>query len=429
MRKVGTLTVERPGAAVTAASHTGFLTLGIVLIGANLRAPITALGPVLPDIQTDLHLDGAQAGLLNALPLLTFGVLSLVAPGLGRRFGLERALGCALAALVVGSVVRSVALPGAIWGGTVLLSAGIAVGNVLLPGLVKRDFAERAAGRIGLYAAAMAGTAALASGLAVPIAHTLGLGWRWAIGIWALFACASLLVWLPQLTGQQHHLPSKGRAGGVAASPWRHPVGWQVSIFFVLQSLVFYSLIDWFGTYGATIGLSPETAGFALLVYQLVAIATNLGGAPLIRRFADQRPVGFVCGLLLLVGTVGLFLWPRFAIVWLIGGGFGAGLSMVTSLSLFALRTRDHHQASALSSMAQCIGYLGAAAGPFLVGVLHDASHGWGLPFMLLIASSALVMVFGTLAGRARFIETDLSRRAPSGTRGGQRMGSGSAAG
>jgi CP family cyanate transporter-like MFS transporter len=135
-----------------------------------------------------------------------------------------------------------------------------------------------------------------------------------------------------------------------------------------------------------------------------VAVATNLGSASLIRRFRDQRLLGFGCGLCLLVGTVGLLVRPDLSLVWLVAAGLGAGIAMVTSLSLFALRTRDHHQAGALSGMAQFIGYAGAAVGPLLVGLLHDATHAWTASLSLLIFASALVIVFATLAGRDRTI-------------------------
>lgn len=378
--------------------------LGIVLIGANLRAPITSLGPVLPDIQRALQIDDIGAGLLNALPLLIFAVLSLIAPRVARR-GLEQVLGWAVTAILIGTLVRSLALPGAIWIGTALLSAGIAFGNVLLPGLVKREFPARATSLIGLYAAAMAGMAGLAAGLAVPIAHFLGYGWRWAIGIWALLALLALVAWMPQWAlRRQHHL-NAASAHHDHVSPWRHAVGWQVSLFFACHSLVFYSLVDWFASYAASAGVAAEAAGFSLLVYQVVAVATNLGSASLIKRFADQTVLGFLCGLLLLIGTTGLLFAPHLSWLWLIAAGLGAGIAMVTSLSLFALRTHDHHQAAALSGMAQFIGYLGAAAGPLLVGVLHDVTRSWVAPLGLLMLSSALVTMFAVLAGRNRFIE------------------------
>ncbi|WP_313441461.1 MFS transporter [Novosphingobium sp.] len=393
-----------------APSHTnrrlpGFLlATGVVLIGANLRAPITSLGPVLPDIQSGLALDGAAAGLLNALPLLLFAVLSLIAPQLGRRFGLERVLGAAMAAIALGTVLRSVWLPQGLWLGTIVLSCGIAFGNVLLPGLVKRDFPESAAGLIGLYAAAMAGMAGLSAGLAVPIARLPFAAWRWSLGIWAALSLLTLLIWLPVMRADATQHASGTAQAAPARSVWRHPVAWQVSAFFAFHSLVFYSIVDWFASYVADAGISAATAGGYLLVYQVVAVATNLGSASLIRRVRDQTWLGFACGLRLLLATGGLLAAPHLALVWVIAGGMGAGIAMVTSLSLFALRTRDHHQVGALSGMAQFIGYAGAAVGPLLMGVLHDATHAWTAPLGLLILASLLVTLFATLAGRNRVI-------------------------
>ncbi|SYZ51410.1 MFS transporter [Xanthomonas arboricola pv. juglandis] len=382
------------------------LAFALILIGANLRAPITALGPVLPDIQRDLRLDGLGAGLLNALPLLAFGALSLVAPGVGRRYGLERTLGVALLCIFVGTVLRSLPGPGWVWAGTLVLSAGIAFGNVLLPGLVKRDFPHQAARIIGFYAAAMAGMAGVAVGLAVPIAHVGGSSWRWSIGGWALLALATMLVWIPHWKRSRQPLP--GAADAVRTqrrSPWRHPIGWQVSLFFAAHSLVFYALIDWYASYAASRGVAAGTSGVYLLVYQVVAVATNLASASLIGRFQDQTRLGLACGLTLVVGTLGLLLAPDYSLLWLVCAGLGAGIAMVTSLSLFALRTRDHHQAAALSGMAQCIGYLGAATGPLIVGVLHDLTRGWTLPLLFLVLASVLVTLFATLAGRDRVID------------------------
>lgn len=377
---------------------------GIILIGANLRAPITSVGPVLPDIQAHLGLNGMGAGWLNALPLLIFALLSLVAPQVGQRCGLERVLGAALLAILVGTLARSLALPGALWIGTLLLSIGIAFGNVLLPGLVKRDFPTSASGLIGCYAAAMAAMAGLAAGLAVPIADMPGSNWRWSLGVWALLALGALIVWLPQGRGRQHHLPAASSVPP-RLSPWRHPIGWQVSLFFACHSLVFYGIVDWFASYAASSGIPLATGGFYLLIYQVVAVVTNLAGGPLIRRLRDQTGLGMLCGVLLVIGSAGLLLAPHFSWLWLICAGLGAGIAMVTSLSLFALRTHDHHQAAALSGMAQFIGYVGAAAGPLLIGVLHDLTHAWTAPMLLIVAASLLVTVFATLAGRARFIQ------------------------
>ncbi|RYE72281.1 MAG: MFS transporter [Oxalobacteraceae bacterium] len=382
-----------------------YFVVAVVLVGANLRAPVTSIGPVLPTIQTALGLDDVGAGLLNSLPLLIFALLSLVAPRVGRRFGLERTLGAALAAIAVGTLIRSLTFTGSLWIGTVVLSVGIAFGNVLLPGLVKRDAQSNAASLIGMYAAAMAAVAGLAAGLAVPVAELPSSDWRWGIGIWAIFAVVAFLVWIPLMKGNEHHLSKTAPTAFVARSPWRHAIGWHVSLFFACHSLVFYSLVDWFATYAQSEGMTTKEAGFYLLVYQVVSVVTNLACAPMIRKFKDQTLLGFLCGLFLVVATTGLYIAPSAALLWIVSAGLGAGLSMTTSLSLFGLRTRDHHSAVVLSGMGQFVGYIGAAAGPLLFGVLHMIGQSWTAPFLLLIVVSIFVSVFAIMAGRDRFIE------------------------
>ncbi|RYE97153.1 MAG: MFS transporter [Oxalobacteraceae bacterium] len=257
---------------------------------------------------------------------------------------------------------------------------------------------------IGTYAAAMATTAGVASGIAVPVSHVAGMDWRWSIGIWAILALVTLIAWIPQLAGKVQGAALAAAPRQPAESAWKHAIGWQVSFFFALHSFVFYSVIDWYGAYAASVGISARRAGTDLLVFQVVAVATNLGSASFIKRAHDQVALGFTCGLLLLTGSAGLLLAPAWSLLWLISSGLGAGIAMVTSLSLFALRTRDHHQAAALSGMAQFVGYAGAALGPLLFGIVRDATGGWRAPLLLLAGCSALVIVFASLAGRRRQI-------------------------
>jgi CP family cyanate transporter-like MFS transporter len=78
--------------------------------------------------------------------------------------------------------------------------------------------------------------------------------------------------------------------------------------------------------------------------------------------------------------------------------------NIVLALSLFGLRTRDHHQAAALSGMAQSVGYALAAAGPVLLGALHDATGSWTAPLCVLLAVIVVQAAAGVPAGRARLL-------------------------
>ena len=386
--------------------HPLLLITGIMLVAANLRAALTSVGPLLEQIQQQLSLSATSAGLLNSLPLILFAVLSPVTPSLAKRMGIERTLGMALLLLVGGIVLRSLPQTSMLWLGTVLIGAAIAFANVVLPTLVKRDFPGRAAAMIAGYAAVMSLVAATASGLAVPLAALNNLGWRFSLLCWSLPALLALMVWLPQL-----RRPAASATADTSAlqpapsrSPWGSALGWQVALFMGLQSITFYTIIGWFSAFAASHGTSPQQAGFELFIYQVVAIAANFVMVFILPRARDQRAIALCSSLLIFTGVAGLLLMPANSLVWLIFAGLGAGSSLVLALSFFGLRSSHHHQATQLSGMAQSVGYLLAALGPTLFGLLHDLTQGWRLPLAILLGLTLLQMLFGILAGRNRII-------------------------
>jgi MFS transporter, CP family, cyanate transporter len=393
------------GVRVGAAPRSGLLLAGILLIAANLRAAITSVGPVVEDIRTDLDIGGATASVLISLPLVAFAVVSPVAPALARRIGTERALGAALAVLAVATVVRSLPSIRALWVGTAFLGIAIAVINVLLPSLVKRDYPDRIGQVTGLYSSVQGAAAALASGFAVPLAGTTQHGWRLALGIWAGLGLIALAVFLPQL--RRRTLPPETTASTTPVgyrSPWRSALGWQVTVFMGMQSTIYYTLITWWPSVERTHGVSATAAGWHLFAMQVAGLLSNLATARLIPRRPDQR--------LLLLGATGLFATaiagqlalPGASLLWIVVAGAGGGACIVLALSLFGLRTRDHRQAAALSGMAQSVGYALAAAGPILLGALHDATGSWTAPLVVLLGVLVVQAVAGVLAGRARLL-------------------------
>ena len=388
----------------TSATKSWLLLASILLLAATIRAPITSLGPVLLDIQSALGIDARVAGLLHATPLVIFAVVALAAPAIGRKMGIARAIWFALILIVAGTTVRSISGAGLIWLGTAALSTGIAICNVLLPGFVKQKFGAKGPGVIGLYVAAMAVMAGVATGVAVPIATAPGFDWHWSIGIWAIPALAALLLWLPQLKTDAAGTQAKGTSMP-AASPWASSKGWQIAIFFALHSFVFYCVIDWYTAYASVHAISPATAGLYLLLYQIVSTVANITTGPMIKRQSDQAAMGFACGLVMVAGSCGLLFQPELSIVWMVLLGLSAGVSMVLSISLFGLRTHSPEQAAKVSGMAQFFGYAIAALGQVGVGMLHETSQSWTGPLVLMVAASVGVMIFAAMAGRTGYVE------------------------
>lgn len=383
----------------------GFFLFLVLLTAANLRTPITATGPILDNIRATFGLSAAAAGVLNFIPLMLFAAIAPLASWLGNRIGLEKSLWSAVCLIALGSVLRILPAESGLWLGTIILSTGIAASNVLLPPLIKRDFTQHTAKYIGLYASTMAITASIASGIAVPLASLGNIGWQLSVGVWAIPALIAAVVWLPLVKKARTPSPLNAKTGGTRLkSPWRSALGWQVSLFMALQSMVFYTLIDWFTPFAQSHGFSQASAGWLLFVYQAVAIIANLGCMSALKRMKDQRLIGFIASLAISIGLAGLLFAPAMALLWLIIAGLGAGASMVICLSLFNLRAVDHRQAAQLSGMAQCVGYGIAALGPLIFGIIHQYSGNWTFPLALLLACHLFQLILAPLAGRARQI-------------------------
>ncbi|MFI9552867.1 MFS transporter [Nonomuraea endophytica] len=372
------------------------LVWGLLVVAANLRASLTGVGPLLDRVQADLGLAPAVAGLLNTLPLLAFVVLSPMVPRLAARWGAERLLGGALVVLTLGIALRWVPVAAGLFGGTVLIGAGIAVGNVLLPSLIKRDFPAKVGLLTSAYATVMGGVAAVASGVAVPVSEVAPGGWYTALGCWVVFALAGVLLWAPQVRAP------RGGAQPLRAHrlPWGSGLAWAVTAFMGLQSLGFYVVVTWLPQVFQDSGVGAAAAGWLLFVFQAVAVVTGLAVPAALRRARDQRALAAICSAVMLVGYLGLFAVPGWALLWSVVLGLGGGACLVLALAFMSMRAQDAAEAGALSAMAQSIGYLLAAVGPVAFGLLHTVSSGWRVPIMLMCVAAAVQTLVALVAGR-----------------------------
>ena len=391
---------ERTTTVLSGRRHGILLALAVVLVAVNLRPAVAGVGPVLPDLRAGLSLSGTAAAVLTTLPVLCFGLLAAAAPRLGRRFGIESVLVGAMVALAVGALGRVLDGAPALFAGTVVAGGAIAVGNVLLPPLIKRDFPDRTGPMMGVYSMAVSGSAAVAAGVAVPLAGASGLGWRGALGVWAVPAAVAALVWLPRSRG--HTRPPATPPG---RSLLRDPLAWQLTVYFGLQSLSFYAMLGWLPSMYRDFGASPAMAGFLLSLSGLVQIPVSLVLPGLAGRARNQ--VGYAVGGTALIGAglAGVLLAPMVApYLWVVLLGVGQGACFALGLNLFVLRTRRVTDTARVSAMAQSIGYTLCAVGPLLVGVLRDVTGSWTAPLVLLLALLVPQVVTGALAGRDRTV-------------------------
>ncbi|HEX6587560.1 MAG TPA: MFS transporter [Longimicrobiales bacterium] len=385
-------------------ARTLLLIAGMLLVAINLRPALASVGPLVEPIRAATGLSATAFGLLTTLPLIAFGVVSTLAPSVVRRLGLAGALVLAMALVVGGAGARPFGGVALLFLGTAALGVGIALGNVLMPALVKREFPRSSGAMTSVYSSAMGLGATIAAGVSVPLATALD--WRGALAVWSIPAAVALLVWLPQVRRQ----PAIGEdePGALAAlhDLGRSKLAWQVALFMGLQSLTFYVFLAWLPDLLQSRGMDAQDAGWMLALSQ----ATGIAGSALIPAWAgrrrDQRGIVALLGVLELIGIVGLM--PdhvgALAALWVGLIGFALGGTFGLALLFIVLRTRTTRAATELSGMAQAIGYLVAAVGPALIGFVRDATGGWIVPLVVLLAALGGKVVAGLGAARDRVL-------------------------
>ncbi len=379
--------------------------LVIVIVALCLRGPFAAVGPLLGELSDELSVPLTALAVLASLPLVVFGLLSPAAPVLAARIGLHRAVLAGVLLLAVGIALRLAGVVG-LFVGTVLLSAGIAVANVLLPAVARAEYGERAAGVVGLVTASMAVSAALGAGLAQPLADAAGGSAVRGLALWLLpiLVAAAALALLTRAR--------RGSTAGTTTSAadrtgiLRDRVAIAVTVFFGLQSLSFYAMLTWLpDILEDDAGVSAVTAG------GLTALAAVLGGpASLVvptvaARFRSQSVPVLVVAAPVLVALAGLLLAPSAApLLWALLFGIGTGSAFPLSMTLVLLRTRDVAQTGRLSAAAQSAGYLLAATGPLVVGALAEVTGGWRAGLLALVGVQVAQAAVGVAAGRPRLV-------------------------
>lgn len=382
-----------------------FLLAGILLIAFNLRPAITSVGPLMGTIRDDLQLANWNTGLITSLPLLAFAVMSPLAPKFGNRIGNERTLLLGLILLLAGICIRSIPYTPTLYIGTTFVGFGIAIGNVLLPGLIKEKYPNRIGLMTSLYSTSMVVFAAIASGLSFPLAYNTNLGWENALLTWAILAFAGILVWC--LAMKTNPVRAEKTFFEPSATKLLHsPLAWQVTLFMGLQSFLFYITISWLPEILHAGGISIAMAGWLLSYMQFISLPATFITPILAGRFPNQKSLIVIIGLCAISGYTGILITESMPFIvgsiTLIGIALGASISL--ALALLSMRAANTRQAAELSGMAQSFGYFLAALGPMLIGLVYDFVHSWNIPLIILIGVSVVMIGAGIGAGRNKYV-------------------------
>jgi CP family cyanate transporter-like MFS transporter len=391
---------------------------GVILVAANLRPAAAGLGPVLGRIESGTGLSSGWAGALATLPVLCFGLLAPLAPVLARRLGVHRAIAGAMVVLAAGLGLRLAPGVVCLFAGTAVAGAAIATGNVLLPVVVRRDFAERTGTAMAVYSVSLIGFAALSAGVTVPLADALGGGWRPGLAVWAIPAVVAAAAWLPVLVRPERSTPARPATASISArSLLRQPLAWVVTLFFALQSGGFYATLAWLPSIFRSHGASDAQAGLLLSLTMGVGLLTALTVPGLAARRRDQRRLVVASCVLTGAGLLGLLVAPMGApVLWSVMLGLGQNASFPLALMMIVMRGGSVAATEGLSTMAQSVGYVLAALAPLAVGALHGAVHSWTPALVLLLVLVLPQLATGLAAGRDRRLTNVPAHREPAGS-------------
>ncbi len=386
--------------------QTLILFIGILLIGASLRAPITSVGIALPSIKETLNLSNTSVSLITIIPLLSFAVISLFAAKISHKFGLERTVFGALILICIGIALRAITGVSWLYVGTVLIGVGIAFGNVLTPGIIKMNFPLRIGIMTGYYTVVMNIFGSASSYVTAPLVKHFN--YNIAISLIGIVTFIGIIIWSFQLNKHETVNSSQTTTN---INVWKSPLSWQITLLMGGQSMIFYSLINWLPEFLLSHGTPINEAGIYLSILQLAIIPLTFVTPIFAEKMKNQVLITFVTGLLFVLGILTLMLQPNWAFLGIILIGIASGLAFGLVNTFFGLRTENGLTAAKLSGMSQSVGYLFAAIGPLLFGILHDATNSWNTSFGILLVTSIIIMIIGSRAGRNITIEQTLGAR------------------
>ncbi|GAB3270050.1 MFS transporter [Sinomonas notoginsengisoli] len=396
--------------------------IAVGLLSLNARAPIVALGPVLGDIQADTGLSSAVVGLLAAIPVLCFGLITPGAAWLTGRIGINHAVLYFFGGLATGVVLRSYGGATGALAGTVVIGVAMTIANVATPLLVGRDFPLQAALMTGVTTAAINVGTTLASALAAPLAAAIG--WQASLASWlgltAVAAGAWLFVFPPGKDGPRwSEADFRGRAAKAQPStetgplpllpratvgPANRRMMWLFTVTFALHNVGYYAMTLWLPTYLAdTQGMTPPEAGLGASLLQVFAIAgpmlipalMHLFGWGPMRLFALMA----ACWIIL---PAGLLVAPGAWVLWAVLGGIAQGGMFTVVFTVVIRRARTLDENRRMTAVIQSVGYAIASAGPIVIGGLHEAAGNWAAPLALVLAALVVMAASGFLAIRPR---------------------------
>ena len=371
--------------------------LGVIFLGLILRTPITAVGAIVGPLKSILDINNTVAGFITTIPLIAFAIFSPMVAKLSNKVGLEKTILLAAVIITVGLGFRFYINTYVFFLTTFIVGVGITVGNVLLPGLVKKYYPEKLGVMTGFYAVVMNVGAAVAAGISYPLLSTNIGGEKFstglAVNIWIAIAVINIFIYAAM--SKNNVISDVKDTHEKVHGYFKHSKMWTIMLSMGLQSALFYCSVSWFAEIMISKDFSPETAGLLLSISQFAQFPSTFIVPILADKLHNKLiiptviTIGYIVSLVGMLSTSGNFvLMLTFIVIFALAGGGSFSYVMY----LFSAKSRNESEAADISGLAQSGGYLLAAIFPPLLGYIRDISD-WNKALYVLIATSVVLLV------------------------------------
>ncbi|NWK83621.1 MFS transporter [Staphylococcus sp. GSSP0090] len=387
--------------------------IAIILIASTLRAPLTSVGPVINEIKEALSINDSIAGVLTTIPLIIFAIVSPIVSKVTTRLTMSYTLFYSTLLLIVALILRILGDFNLFIIGTVLLGVAIAFGNVVLPSYVKWYFPMQIGLMTGIYSGTMNFTAGLGGGLSHPLSEMTNLGFRLSLVFWVILGIAAIILWIFIVrTGSRLETRTIENAElnvNKKLNMMKSKIAWMVALTMGFQSMIFYTMVAWVPSILMDRGIDPNTAGYLLMLNQFAQVPMTFIFPVIAAKLKNQRSLVMIVTLLFLIGF-GLFFAQSLPvlIIGMVTVGLGMGACFSLCMTFFSIRARTSNGSISLSGFGQSVGYLIAAFGPFLIGLLHDITDSWDIVIIVFIIMSVFILIFGLSAAKNRVVEEEI---------------------
>jgi CP family cyanate transporter-like MFS transporter len=371
------------------------------LAGTALRLTILAVPPVIPLIHDDLSLNATQIGVLTGLPSIMLALAAVPGSLLIARLGVRTAMIVGLILCALGGALRGT-LPDVYWlyAMTVVMGAGVAIGQVSMPPAVRAWAPRRIAFATAVY------TNGLLIGEVLPVALTLPLvlpligSWQRGFAVWsAPVAVVALMVLLFAQAA-----PANGAASAARRRWWPD---WRSSLIWRLGIMLGTINAMYFATNAFIPGYLTSHGEGNLISASLTALnAGQIPASALLLALANRLELKAwpytLAALLCIIATAGIVFGSG---AWVVAAaaliGFADGGMFILALTLPPLLAPpdDVHR---LTAAMFTISYSCAVVVPVVSGMLWDMSGVAALAFLPIAICGIILAVLAPAINHVR---------------------------